>query len=390
MDVMQKTTFKANTVLAIKQIEQEASLDPNMNNYDTYAKKLDSLKETHLKGFNNKMVEQESAMELDYDTNMSKIGIDNVFKKKQLDAGRASAKTLINVEQENYINAIDEKGRSESAFKIKKIIDGQVEKGIFGAEEGQELYIGSIKGANAAIRQQEEDIKRIKTHDKVVNRFNYIGQIANGIINSQNVNQIIRDIAITDPDLAEGIKKVFDSPESYIVNEFDNQAFQDIAKDIFLASDSKSVSGFLLNALKDNTNISKDRLAILVDAANERAKELPLEVSKKQKSSKPSFWKNALNIIATTSPLGYAFVLMNTIKRIKAEAAQGEQIVDIATDETRKQRIKDNTEISRTSKNGSLCKDKYGNKAIVYPDGIFEEVQSATGDFIHKQQRKKE
>lgn len=174
-------------------------------------------------------------------------------------------------------------------------------------------------------------------------------------------------------------------------------AFQDLAKDIFTAKDTEGVSKFLLQALKENKNISRDRLAILVDAARERAKELPLSI-KGQKTSeqkpkanpKRSFWNSAFDTIMLSNPLTAPFVLINTINRAKVENAQGEQIVNIANDEIRKQRLKDDSTITSLPAKGQLRRDKYGTEFIQYPDGSYERVMSPTGDFVHKELRKRE
>ena len=232
---------------------------------------------------------------------------------------------------------------------------------------------------------------KIQLENKIADRLDYIGRIANGTLPWENSMDLIRSIAIKDPELAEAMNKVFKSKKGYFVEDVNNEAFQELAKDIFTARDSEDVSKFLLQALKENKNISRDRLAILVDAARERAKELPLSVKgQKAASPKRSFWNSAWDAIMLSNPITAPFVLINTVGRAKAENAQGEQILNIANDEIRKQRIKDNPIIGTLPAKGRILVDRYGNKAIVYPDGSYEEVMSKTGEFKHKEQRKRE
>ena len=80
---------------------------------------------------------------------------------------------------------------------------------------------------------------------------------------------------------------------------------------------------------------------------------------------------------------------MNTITRAKAENAQGEQIVNIANDEVRKQRILNDPSIAKISDKGELRRDKFGTKFIQYRDGSYEIVQDKQGNFIHKEQRER-
>jgi hypothetical protein len=249
-----------------------------------------------------------------------------------------------------------------------------------------ELKSKIVKGYDS----MQAEAEKVRLESRVKDRFNYIGQISNGELNWENSADTIKNVATKDPELAEAMKKVFDSKGGgYLAEELGNEGFQDLAKDIFSAKDTESISKFLVQALKDNKNISRDRLAILVDAATERAKELPLSSGKKKTNQPRGFWNGAWDAIQLTNPLTAPFVLMNTIKRAKAENAQGEQVIQIAHDEIRKQRLQDNPDITAFPAKGKLCYDKFGNKAIVYPDGSFEEVMNKAGDFTHKEQREK-
>ena len=241
-----------------------------------------------------------------------------------------------------------------------------------------------FKGYN----DMQTQMGKIQLENKVVDRLDYIGRIANGTLPWENSSELIRGIATKDPELAEAMSKVFKSKKGYFAEDINNEAFQELAKSIFTAQDTEGISKFLLQALKDNKNISRDRLAILVDAAREMAKELLLSV-KNQKATTPrrSFWNSAFDAVMLSNPLTAPFVLISTISRAKAENAQGEQVIQIAHDEIRKQRLQDNPDITAFPKTGKLCYDKFGNKAIVYPDGSYEEVMSKSGDFKHKEQR---
>jgi hypothetical protein len=254
-------------------------------------------------------------------------------------------------------------------------------------EKYNEIKDEIIKGYD----DMQSQAGKIMLENKIAARFDYIGQIANGTLPWENSTELIRDVATKDPELAEAMKKVFESKGGYLAEELGNEGFQSLANDIFKAKDTESISKFLIRALKENKNISRDRLAILVDAAKERAKELPLSV-KNQKTTTPkrSFWDSAWDAIMLSNPLTAPFVLINAVSRVKAENAQGEQIINIANDEIRKQRVKDNPVISTLPAKGRLLVDRYGNKAIVYPDGSYEEVMSKTGEFKHKEQRKRQ
>ena len=134
---------------------------------------------------------------------------------------------------------------------------------------------------------------------------------------------------------------------------------------------------------------------VIDDYAEEKITQEEESPRKTKRISRPknNFWDTALNVTktavaGTSMPLSY--VMGNIIERAQKENAQGEQVIAIANDEVRKQRIRDNPWITTVHKNGKLSEDKYRNKAIIYPDGTFEEVMAGkSGEFIHKESRKK-
>jgi hypothetical protein len=130
-----------------------------------------------------------------------------------------------------------------------------------------------IKGYDAMKSQTE----KIKVESRVTDRFDYIGRIADGTLGWEDSDKIIRGIAIKDPALAEAMTKVVNSQGEYFPEETDNEAYSDLVKNIFTAGSKEEVSNFLIEALNASANkeISKDRLAILVSAAQQRAKSLP-------------------------------------------------------------------------------------------------------------------
>ena len=133
---------------------------------------------------------------------------------------------------------------------------------------------------------------------------------------------------------------------------------------------------------------------IIGDYADEKVTQEEASARKAKRISRPkqSFWDTVLSsakmaVAGSVTPVSY--VLGNIIERAQKENAQGETIISLANDEIRKQRIRDNPWIVTTTKNGQLSEDKYGNKAMVYPDGSYEEVMAKSGEFIHREVRKK-
>lgn len=90
VDTIQKTTAQANFKTGMLDITQRAQNDPNYKNSDQYFREIDKLKTDNLKGFQSKTAETEMAIEFGYDSQVGKIQIDNLYKKKLGDVGQAS------------------------------------------------------------------------------------------------------------------------------------------------------------------------------------------------------------------------------------------------------------------------------------------------------------
>ena len=157
--------------------------------------------------------------------------------------------------------------------QAQSLLNGVKDK-LSGDTQYNEIKDKMIKGYDTLKNQTE----KIKLESKISDRFDYIGRIANGTLSWEDSPQVIRGIAIKDPQLAEAMTKVVDSKEEYFPEEANNEAYQDLVKNVFTAGSKEEVSNFLVEALDATANkeISRDRLAILVSAAQERAKSLPV------------------------------------------------------------------------------------------------------------------
>ncbi|MBN2453747.1 MAG: hypothetical protein JXB40_05770, partial [Candidatus Omnitrophica bacterium] len=128
----------------------------------------------------------------------------------------------------------------------QSLLDGVKDK-LSGDTKYNEIRGRIAEGYNIMQSQME----KVRLENRVADRFDYIGRIANGTLSWENSAEIIRGIAVKDPDLAEAMNKVFKSKKGYFVEEINNEAFQELAKDIFTAKDTESISKFLLQALKE-------------------------------------------------------------------------------------------------------------------------------------------
>lgn len=136
---------------------------------------------------------------------------------------------------------------------------------------------GELKGKIAKIGDSlEKQLNENLTKQKVANRFDYIDQIASGKLTWDNSGEAIKKVSQSDQELAEAMQKVVTTPD-YSAQEGNNDAYQAMVKGIFNSGSQEEVSKFLVDALnaKSNGEISRDRLAILVSAAQQRAQNLP-------------------------------------------------------------------------------------------------------------------
>lgn len=137
VDTIQKTTSSANFKSGMLDITQRAQADPNYNNSDQYYKEIEKLKMDNLKGFSSKTAQTQAAIEFGYEAKVGQIQIENLYKKKMIDVGQVSAMKLIDAEIGNP---------SDSSFaNIQKILNAQVQGGIFSHEEAYKKYKESVR-----------------------------------------------------------------------------------------------------------------------------------------------------------------------------------------------------------------------------------------------------
>lgn len=132
-----------------------------------------------------------------------------------------------------------------------------------------------IKRGTAIIKEQT---RKAAVQQKVSNRIDIASKIANGTIRWDNSSELIDSLSTSDPDLAEAIDKVVSSDGSFEPKESD-ASFANITNKIFSSKDKEEVSKFLVEAMNSTGNgkISRDRLAIIVDAAMESGKRADID-----------------------------------------------------------------------------------------------------------------
>jgi len=132
VDTIQKTTAQANLKTGLLEITTRAQNDPNYNNSEQYFKEIEKLKTDSLKGFSSKAAEAQAALDFAYDAKVAQIQIENLYKKKMIDVGQASALKLIDTEVNNP--------NENSLANIQNILNTQVASGIIDHKDAYKLY----------------------------------------------------------------------------------------------------------------------------------------------------------------------------------------------------------------------------------------------------------
>ena len=344
---------------------------------DILAPKLDS----YFLGLQNKVITHESNQRDESFKNSTDSGLDQSY----LDAS-----TIRNpVELDQAIdNAISEAQPYYSRFdeNTQKVKNNDIAANVIKSATSSLLQdTGSLEEATALLDSAKDtiaqatynEIKKVLTNgsnsintatkqaelqNRVATRFGSIGGVADGVFDWSNSSELIRTIARTDSRLAEAMENNIKNGKPTI-KDADNKSFMKIATDMFEAGTPEEVTEFLTTALNDTKNISRERLSILVYAGKQRAKEI-------EKGEGSGFWNGLSKLVG-----GDFEVLVNTITRAKGENATNEQLGKIVVEETSKQRKRENPEIHLIAEKGEIQIDAQGNKARVFPDGTYEEIQ---------------
>ncbi len=125
----------------------------------------------------------------------------------------------------------------------------------------------------------QKGIERTALMDKVQTRFDMINAVATGKMKWDNSADTIKKIALVDKDLAEAMQSVISSDGQYTSRDTTgaDEEYQKMVNNVFSSSSNEEMGKFLIDAMNKagNGQISRDRLAILVNAAQNRAKTLP-------------------------------------------------------------------------------------------------------------------
>ena len=403
-DVIQYTSAKASYETSMADILNRASNDPDYNGSDKYFKEIDKAKKDSLKGFSNNQLAQRTGFEFDNSGYETKLKVENVFRKKQLDFAGVELTRGLDVLSLKVSNASSSEEAKKYNREINTLLDMNIRSGVITREQAekqlketkeksvsyeisndpsletksspvlQELqkgdngrysFLDSIQREKAVkeARQKINENKQYATEVKVDSRLQVLNDFANGKIDWKNSDDLIRQLTIKDPELGEAIKK---GTDTLFIPDQNEEAFVEATKKVFSASTKEEVSTYLMNVLNANGNkeIGRERLAILINSATERAKELktshdsqPITPSPKQIEISSA----VKTLIINSNPLfSTANLIVNFFKNLSSGSSPQESQVNAVK-----------TEVNRT--NPLSIKYKVGD-TVTNSNGISGEV----------------
>lgn len=301
---MQETRAKAVAAEKIAQIESEAELDENINGEEERSKQLYKGKLESLKGIPEGKFKEALSLEIDHHFNLADIRIKTLYNHKKVFADHINTSNLL----DKYAKI----GTPEAYQEAFNLVEKKVAAGFYTAAQGAALYNGTreaglendilndpalddkdsrvladlkdktkyeflstesriqfISEAQRKIRQN----KQLQDEAVIDNRLNLLNDFANGRIDLLTTPDLVKRLSIQDPELGEAIIK---GSDNLFMPKPDEEAFAQATKEVFQAATKEEVSKYLVNVLNSNANkeLGRERLAILINAATERAKNL--------------------------------------------------------------------------------------------------------------------
>lgn len=241
------------------------------------------------------------------------------------------------------------------------------------------------------LETQEELIRRNRREEELISK------LLDGTLTTEEIISDRENEEIT-PSFADSLKSALTSSRA-VTGTTDIRTYSEIMDHITRRDISateireeileKSAQGKL--SFEDTANL------LYMEKGEEDIVELPQGFIERRKEyerlkafrAKENFWGNIWEMVFAVNPFNAPFVIGKIIDRARQQQLKREQIFSATEEEIKKQIVEDNPWISKLPPRGKLCVDRYGNKAIVYPDGSYEEVISKEGVYVPSELRKR-
>lgn len=197
------------------------------------------------------------------------LATDKVNKAKSLDPETASLnlqKSTLNVAENAVLGKLQTTGSVDQSMAL---LDSVKDK----------LTPQNYMALQEKVQKQGVVLQQQATHAAIVQktqtRFDTINGFLNGTLKTDNSQDLIRKLAITDPKAGEALQEVLESKDSQFTPISETgDTYSKVVSNVFKSGTPEQVSKFAIDALKENANgnMSREQLSILYSAAIQRSK----------------------------------------------------------------------------------------------------------------------
>lgn len=424
LKTVQDTVFKGNTRVALTDIKSRAESETDPNKLQDYLTEIDKIGQENAKGLPNGSA---ALREWQFDSQVAKIEMNAIFKKKTVALGQVATKKLI----DNVVSSPDNEHYDKSEY-IRDLVDKQVAAGIFSPEDGEKIYNQSVKTSaefdvandNSTQEEQSRVLAELKKGDSGEyasvppdTRLDLIKASQQRIFNNNqtykrdvedsqkaNTNVLIDKIANGTADVKD-IESAYAVPEESggiprkTLNTYKNAVVGGIQGNLNRMLREENSSG---DATKRATDVAKylDLIDDFTDNETDawKAKEKLAEAykdgiinEKEQKflndlktNLKDIEWNRKTDPIAKSIKSLKQFYLNQTnetddviasrIKSLVGEIGEGTE-PEVAIREMLSQEVLSRIpDVGSIPKTGKIYRDGNGNKIRVFPDGSYEDA----------------
>jgi len=400
-DVMQYSKAKADYEVRAEEIKQRAALDENFNNTPKYLEELNKAKSESLKGIDNNTVAGKAGQEISLSNSINGIKIEFANKQKELANNQHNVQEYVTAKVNDLPYATEAEKLSIQA-DVEDHLKLQVIQGVLSPQMAQKILLESkmASATNHVFSNPDEAISELQKKDgyyselplekksKLISTASdykkrlqkEATQLQKDII-LKNETDIAMAIAEGKPmnigklalklengtissDFAQIALRVVTSPEP-VGAYTNNDEFSALTKKLFASENKEQVHKSIMNILRGGGDgkLSKDDLEILLLSAINQ----PLEKRKELSNAVKTLGKWA----DETEGVDRADVLRDFQTKIKEEKSISEAVSESMQENT----VKAVPKVVGFPKEGKLQIDKHGNKALVFPDGHYEEVK---------------
>ncbi len=366
--------------------------------------------------------QQQFSLELQGKSDIAKMKVNAGFQKKKIKESKDNIEIYLQQAQDNFIKSTDPKTKATAILERNNKIKDAVNANLLAPAEGQlqiakldkkwalaqvnydittnpemardglknkeydniseQDRVDLIKKSDLAIKQNAQaaadqiEVAQIKTQS------DYLSKMASGQASWMTLSDVANDVrngsipekfgtAYADviKARAQGIQ--------YRPKQDENRNYPDFISKIYEAKDQKELQGALYGLLLDHKNISQEKMSVLINGALERGKALSLNPA--QLDSKQQEIDSAASAVVNMGR-------RNGMSNNEISDVYQNFNKDLASGKTPKESLDNAMKINALKKNPSLLSipatgkmmiDQNGNRAMVFPDGHFEEIGAA-------------